>query len=95
MPPIAFKVEEEEKEEDKRSRFLVCNLFQVYHQLFISVLSKLSDVCTELSSLPRQVCRPLVVSPLMLQTSHLLVTLLKKMHSLLGHLARTTKSMLS
>ena len=29
MPPISFKVEEEEKEEDKRSRFLVYNLFQV------------------------------------------------------------------
>ena len=58
-------------------------------------MTKLSDVWAELTSLPRLLCQPLVSSPLILQTSHILLTFLRKLHSLLGHLARTTKSVLS
>ena len=80
----------------KRSRFCyeLVNIAKLDFSIF-STGSKLSDVCGELSSLPRLVCQPLLVSPLILQSSHIVVTLLRKLHSLLGHLARAMKSVLS
>eukprot|EP00092_Neocalanus_flemingeri_P068800 GFUD01084183.1.p1 GENE.GFUD01084183.1~~GFUD01084183.1.p1 ORF type:complete len:131 (+),score=62.27 GFUD01084183.1:102-494(+) len=50
--------------------------------------SRGAEACQELLALPRVVCLPLVTHPIVVQTLRLLATPLKKLYSVVAHLAR-------